>query len=106
MFRLVLLSRLIIYFFVKACLFGPMEVSLRDAMRNRASEAELLDIISTAVKKKKERHAGKFSCSYSCVIYLCIYLNQFMKGIHAFLFFYKNILEYNRTIKNNPRSDK
>jgi len=43
----------------QACLFGPSEFSLRDAMRGGASEGELIDIISSVVKKKKKRHAGK-----------------------------------------------
>jgi len=41
-------------------LFGPLEVSLRDAVRGGANEAELLDIIGTAVDNKKAQHAGEW----------------------------------------------
>lgn len=43
---------------LKVCLFGNAEVSLRDMMRSGASEAELLELIGTAVRGKKEKHAG------------------------------------------------
>ncbi|KAI8922514.1 hypothetical protein DFJ77DRAFT_424870 [Powellomyces hirtus] len=43
---------------LKVCLFGNSELNLRDAMRSGISDAELLDIISAAVKRKKQRHAG------------------------------------------------
>ncbi|EPS68483.1 hypothetical protein M569_06285, partial [Genlisea aurea] len=45
----------------KVCLFGPSEVSLRDPIRGGASDAELMEIISSAVKRKKAAHAGMFS---------------------------------------------
>ncbi|KAK0162075.1 hypothetical protein PV327_008440 [Microctonus hyperodae] len=44
---------------LKVCLFeGKSEVSLRDAMRNGATNEELEDIIAQAVFKKKKQHAG------------------------------------------------
>ena len=43
---------------LKVCLFGRSEVSLRDAMRSGASDNELLEIISSAVGRKRARHAG------------------------------------------------
>lgn len=42
------------------CLFGAEEVSLRDALRGGASEAELLDIVAMAVAGKKKQHAGVY----------------------------------------------
>lgn len=36
-----------------------MEVSLRDQLRQGVDEERLLHIISSAVNKKKKRHAGK-----------------------------------------------
>ncbi|KAH7162672.1 hypothetical protein B0J13DRAFT_491276 [Dactylonectria estremocensis] len=54
---------------LKVCLFGNAEVSLRDILRSLAAsnqsplglapnELELLDVIGTAVKGKKAKHAG------------------------------------------------
>jgi len=43
---------------LKVCLFGASEVSLRDAMRQGATDEELSRIISVAVRRKKARHAG------------------------------------------------
>lgn len=43
---------------LKVCLFGNAEVSLRDAMRSSTDDANLLKIISAAVKRKKKQHAG------------------------------------------------
>lgn len=43
---------------LKVCLFGNTEISLRDAMRNNCSEADLIDLVSAAVKRKKKQHAG------------------------------------------------
>ena len=40
-------------------MFGPTEVSLRDALRNETCEADLIKVISNAVKKKKKKHAGR-----------------------------------------------
>ena len=45
---------------LKVCLFGNAEVSLRDALRNKMSESELVELISTAVKRKKAKHAGEY----------------------------------------------
>ncbi|KAI9350518.1 hypothetical protein DFJ73DRAFT_832480 [Zopfochytrium polystomum] len=45
---------------MKVCLFGNSEVNLRDAMRENASDEDLLQIISAAVKRKKKQHAGMF----------------------------------------------
>ena len=43
---------------LKVCLFDPTEISLRNAMRQGATDAELLQTISRAVQGKKEKHAG------------------------------------------------
>eukprot|EP00285_Hemiselmis_virescens_P003057 CAMPEP_0173414648 /NCGR_PEP_ID=MMETSP1356-20130122/84441_1 /TAXON_ID=77927 ORGANISM="Hemiselmis virescens, Strain PCC157" /NCGR_SAMPLE_ID=MMETSP1356 /ASSEMBLY_ACC=CAM_ASM_000847 /LENGTH=303 /DNA_ID=CAMNT_0014376847 /DNA_START=9 /DNA_END=920 /DNA_ORIENTATION=+ len=43
---------------IKNCLFGTGEVSLRDAMRGGASDAELLEVVSLAVRKKAAKHGG------------------------------------------------
>lgn len=43
---------------LKVCLFGNSEVSLRDMLRKGASNEELLTVIGSAVKNKKEKHAG------------------------------------------------
>ncbi|XP_064394576.1 molybdenum cofactor biosynthesis protein 1-like isoform X2 [Halichondria panicea] len=43
---------------LKVCLFGPVEVSLRDALRGGATQEELLDIVGMAVGNKKKHHAG------------------------------------------------
>lgn len=45
---------------LKVCLFGPSEVSLRDAIRSGMQESELQQVISDAVKRKKAAHAGMF----------------------------------------------
>eukprot|EP00898_Chlorokybus_atmophyticus_P009176 jgi/Chlat1/925/Chrsp108S01425 len=45
---------------LKVCLFGPAEVSLRDAMRTGSSDDTLRGIIGAAVKRKKAAHAGMF----------------------------------------------
>jgi len=42
----------------KVCLFGNTEVSLRDVMRSGASDEEIVEVISKAVKNKKKAHAG------------------------------------------------
>uniref|UniRef100_A0A7N0TXK9 Radical SAM core domain-containing protein n=1 Tax=Kalanchoe fedtschenkoi TaxID=63787 RepID=A0A7N0TXK9_KALFE len=44
----------------KVCLFGPSEVGLRDPLRRGATDDELKEIISAAVKRKKASHAGMF----------------------------------------------
>ncbi|KAJ2932791.1 hypothetical protein H1R20_g4303, partial [Candolleomyces eurysporus] len=43
---------------IKVCLFDPNEVSLRDAMRQGASDDDITKIIQRAVSGKKEKHAG------------------------------------------------
>ncbi|KAF8355451.1 hypothetical protein PRIPAC_97074 [Pristionchus pacificus] len=43
---------------LKVCLHGNSEVSLRDVMRSGASNEELSETISKAVKRKKKQHAG------------------------------------------------
>jgi molybdenum cofactor biosynthesis protein A len=43
---------------LKVCLFGNAEVSLRDMLRAGATDQELLGVIGSAVKNKKEKHAG------------------------------------------------
>jgi GTP 3',8-cyclase len=45
---------------LKVCLFGANEVSLRDAMREGASDEQLRQVISVAIDKKKAAHAGMF----------------------------------------------
>jgi cyclic pyranopterin phosphate synthase len=46
---------------LKVCLFGNAEVSLRDAIRNGMSDADLTSIIDAAVKRKKKAHAGLYN---------------------------------------------
>ncbi|XP_012522064.1 molybdenum cofactor biosynthesis protein 1 [Monomorium pharaonis] len=47
---------------LKVCLFeGKGEVSLRDALRSKASEDELRNLIRGAVSRKKKQHAGMFN---------------------------------------------
>lgn len=43
---------------LKPCLFGPMEVSLRDPMRRGASDEELEDVIVRTVLRKIKGHAS------------------------------------------------
>lgn len=50
---------------LKVCLFGANEVSLRDAMRGGATDADLLAVISVAVDRKKAAHAGMFELARS-----------------------------------------
>lgn len=49
----------------QVCLFGANEVSLRDAMREGATDSELRTIISAAVDRKKVAHAGMFEIARS-----------------------------------------
>jgi len=44
----------------KVCLFGPNEISLRDLMRAGATDHELREWISIAVKRKTPSHAGMY----------------------------------------------
>ncbi|XP_033635338.1 molybdenum cofactor biosynthesis protein 1-like [Asterias rubens] len=46
---------------LKVCLFGNSEVSLRDLIRNGATDDDLLDVIGLAVGRKKKQHAGMFN---------------------------------------------
>lgn len=48
---------------LKVCLFGSNEVSLRNAMREGATDDELMAVISAAVNRKKAAHAGMFELS-------------------------------------------
>eukprot|EP01112_Ceratiomyxa_fruticulosa_P007314 TRINITY_DN1894_c0_g2_i2.p1 TRINITY_DN1894_c0_g2~~TRINITY_DN1894_c0_g2_i2.p1 ORF type:complete len:388 (-),score=54.34 TRINITY_DN1894_c0_g2_i2:730-1893(-) len=50
---------------LKVCLFGNAEVSLRDALRNGASDLQLKEIISAALYKKKFAHAGMNELAHS-----------------------------------------
>lgn len=43
---------------IKVCLFGNNEVSLLDALREGATDEDLLAVISAAVDRKKAAHAG------------------------------------------------
>lgn len=43
---------------LKVCLFGNAEVSLRDAIRNNMNDEDLTELISAAIKRKREKHAG------------------------------------------------
>ncbi|XP_037821971.1 molybdenum cofactor biosynthesis protein 1 isoform X1 [Lucilia sericata] len=43
---------------LKVCLFGNKEISLRDAIRSKCSEDDLVALISAAVKRKKKQHAA------------------------------------------------
>lgn len=45
---------------LKVCLFGANEVSLRDAMREGATNDDLKAVVSAAVDRKKAAHAGMF----------------------------------------------
>mmetsp|Transcript_14797 Transcript_14797/g.20733 ORF Transcript_14797/g.20733 Transcript_14797/m.20733 type:complete len:422 (+) Transcript_14797:169-1434(+) len=45
---------------LKSCLFGNEEVSLRDAMRNGATNQDLKQLIHQTLQLKKARHAGMF----------------------------------------------
>lgn len=45
---------------IKVCLFGNKEFSLRDAMRSDGcTEEQLVDLIGSAVQRKKRQHAGE-----------------------------------------------
>ena len=43
---------------LKVCLFGGNEVSLRDALRGGASDADVAALIALALAGKKAAHAG------------------------------------------------
>lgn len=46
---------------LKVCLFGPSEISLRDALRSHVAEKNIIEIIMCALMKKKKQHAGMFN---------------------------------------------
>jgi len=48
---------------LKVCLFGSTEVSLRDLIRNGASDDQLRELIGAAVLRKKAAHAGMYEIS-------------------------------------------
>eukprot|EP01025_Chloroclados_australasicus_P006003 TRINITY_DN11973_c2_g4_i2.p1 TRINITY_DN11973_c2_g4~~TRINITY_DN11973_c2_g4_i2.p1 ORF type:complete len:224 (-),score=18.84 TRINITY_DN11973_c2_g4_i2:287-880(-) len=50
---------------LKVCLFGANEVSLRDAIREGASDDDIASVISAAVDRKKAAHAGMFEIAKS-----------------------------------------
>jgi cyclic pyranopterin phosphate synthase len=54
---------------LKVCLFGNTEVSLRGLLREEGDmhqqNQKLLDIIGSAVKRKKKQHAGMFELAKS-----------------------------------------
>jgi molybdenum cofactor biosynthesis protein A len=43
---------------LKVCLHGASEISLRDVLRSGASDDQLAQVVSAAVKRKKKQHAG------------------------------------------------
>ncbi|KRY11169.1 Molybdenum cofactor biosynthesis protein 1 [Trichinella patagoniensis] len=52
---------------LKVCLHGNAEISLRDAIRNGATDKELDDLINAAVKRKKKHHA-EYNLSPICIL--------------------------------------
>lgn len=50
---------------LKVCLFGANEVSLRDALREGASNDDLRAVVSAAVDRKRAAHAGMFQLAAS-----------------------------------------
>ena len=50
---------------LKVCLFGSDEVSLRDAMREGATDAELLELVAGALYGKHKAHAGMHAIASS-----------------------------------------
>lgn len=50
---------------LKVCLFSNKEVNLKQLLRQNASEEEIFNIISSAVKGKKFSHDGMYSISES-----------------------------------------
>ena len=49
---------------LKVCLFESNEFNLRNPMRNGATDLELMQLISRAVKTKKAAHAGMFELKH------------------------------------------
>ena len=60
-------------YFSQVCLFGQVEVSLRDALRGGASQEELLEIVGVAVGNKKKHHAG-VCCVCICVVQVQLFV--------------------------------
>jgi len=50
---------------LKVCLFGTQEVSLRDMMRQGATDHELAEVIHLALSKKKASHDGMYEIAQS-----------------------------------------
>nr|XP_039252042.1 molybdenum cofactor biosynthesis protein 1-like [Styela clava]XP_039252043.1 molybdenum cofactor biosynthesis protein 1-like [Styela clava] len=50
---------------LKVCLFGSSEVSLRDTIRSSKDESEIMNVIESAVKRKKKQHAGMINIAQS-----------------------------------------
>lgn len=50
---------------LKVCLFDNREVSMRDAIREGATDVQLVEVIQEALGKKKKQHAGMFTLSTS-----------------------------------------
>lgn len=50
---------------LKVCLFGNQEVSLRDLMRDGASDVEVGEAIQAALSRKKASHAGMYEIAQS-----------------------------------------
>ncbi|XP_046987746.1 molybdenum cofactor biosynthesis protein 1-like [Schistocerca americana] len=48
---------------LKVCLFGNSEISLRDAIRSKCSEDDLLAMIGAAVRRRKKQHGGMLNLS-------------------------------------------
>ncbi|XP_046987354.1 molybdenum cofactor biosynthesis protein 1-like [Schistocerca americana] len=48
---------------LEVCLFGNSEISLRDAIRSKCSEDDLLAMIGAAVRRKKKQHGGMLNLS-------------------------------------------
>ncbi|XP_049964187.1 molybdenum cofactor biosynthesis protein 1-like [Schistocerca serialis cubense] len=48
---------------LEVCLFGYSEISLRDAIRSKCSEDDLLAMIGAAVRRKKKQHGGILNLS-------------------------------------------
>ncbi|XP_047003801.1 molybdenum cofactor biosynthesis protein 1-like [Schistocerca americana] len=48
---------------LKVCLFGNSEISLRDAIRSKCSEDDLLAMIGAAVRRRKKQHRGMLNLS-------------------------------------------
>ncbi|XP_046984550.1 molybdenum cofactor biosynthesis protein 1-like [Schistocerca americana] len=48
---------------LEVCLFGNSEISLRDAIRSKCSEDDLLAMIGAAVRRKKKQHEGMLNLS-------------------------------------------